>query len=65
MFDIGSTVLKLWLLKDYTPPLRLINGFGDSFGYHNLNSVDPISMILQISESLERYLLNGVIKVHI
>ncbi len=43
-------------------PLRLI---GDSFSCHNLNSVDPISTDLQFSESLERYLSNGVIKVHI
>ncbi len=28
IFDIGSTVLKLWLLKDTPPPLRLINDFG-------------------------------------
>ena len=30
-FDIGSTVLKLWLLKHvqlHPPPIRLINGSG-------------------------------------
>ncbi len=63
--DIGSTALKLWLLKDVQlqPPLRLINGSVTLC--HNLNSVDPISMISQFSESLERYLSNGVIKVEI
>ncbi len=65
ILDIGSTVLKLWLFKDVELPLRLINGFGDCFSCHNLNFVDPISMILQFSESLERDLSNGVIKVHI
>ncbi len=49
---MGSTVLKLWLFKDQLqpPPLRLIDG---SFSCHNLNSMDPISMILQFSESLK------------
>ncbi len=68
IFDIGSRILKLWRLKDKPPPpppTPFNQWFGNSFGYHNLNSVDPISMILQISESLERYLLNGVIKVQI
>ncbi len=40
------------------PPL----GYGDSFSCHNLNSVGPM---LKISESLEKYLSNIVIKVHI
>ncbi len=38
---------------------------GLSFSCHNLNSVAPISTILQFSESLERDLSNGIIKVHI
>ena len=32
---------------------------------HNLNSVNPKSKILGFSESLEKYLSNGVIEVHI
>ncbi len=62
--DIGSTVLKLWLLKDVQlhPSVQL---FGDSFSCHNLNSVDPISTILWFSESLERDVSNGIIKLHI
>ncbi len=39
--------------------------FGDSFSCHNLNFVGPISIIFWFSESLERYLSNGVIKNHI
>ena len=36
-----------------------------SFSCHNLNSIDPISMIFWFSESLERDLSNGTINVHI
>ena len=35
---------------------------GDSFGCHNLNSVDPMSNFLGFSESLEKNSSNGVIK---
>ncbi len=59
--DIGSTVLKLWLLKGvqlHPHPLHFIM----SFSCHNLNSVDPKSNIL---ESLQKDLSNGVIKAHI
>ncbi len=46
--------------------LRLKYDFGliNSFSCHNLNSVDPSSTILRFSESLERDLSNGVIKVY-
>ena len=51
IFDIGSTILKLRLLKDVQlHPVR----FGDSFGCHNLNSVDLMSIFLGFSESLEK-----------
>ncbi len=64
IFDIGSTVLKLRLLKDVQQH-SFIQWFGDSFGCHNLNSVDPMSHFLGFSESLEKKSLNGVIKNHI
>ena len=38
---------------------------GDCFSCHNLKSVIPISTILWFSESLEKDLSNGVIKVYI
>ena len=34
---------------------------GDSFGCHNLNSVDPMPNFLGFSESLEKNSSNGVI----
>ena len=37
----------------------------ESFSCHNLSSVDRKSKILGFSESLERYLSNGTIKVDI
>ena len=48
-FEIGSSKLKLWLLKDAQLTLSLFNTckwFGDSFSRHNSNSVDPISLIV-------------------
>ncbi len=46
-FDIGSTVLKLWLLKDVQlPPPPFNQWFRDCYSCHNLNYVDPISTIL-------------------
>ncbi len=61
IFDIGSTILKLRLLKD----VQLHSMVRDSFGCHNLNSVDPMSNFLGFSESLEKNSSNGVIKSNI
>ncbi len=47
---------------NYTP---FIQWFRDSFGCHNLNSVDPMSNFLEFSESLEKNSSNGVIKSNI
>ncbi len=61
IIDIGLTVLF-----NYPPQNSTIFGLiMGSFSYHNLNFVDPISTILWFSESLERDLSNGIIKVHI
>ncbi len=51
-----------WKMFNYIP---FIQWFGDSFGCHNLNSMDPISNFLWFSESLEKNNSNGVIKNHI
>ena len=62
IYVIRPTVLKLW------PNQRVLDDrlwYWDSFSCHNLKSMDPISTLLWFSESLERNLSNGIIKVHI
>ena len=49
-------------MLNYIP---FIQWFGDSFGCHNLNSVDPMSNFLGFSESLENFSSNGAIKNYI
>ncbi len=51
-----------WKMFNYTstPSVQSIY-----FSCHNLNFVDPKSKVLWFSESLEKYLSNCVIKVHI
>ena len=46
--------------KDNQPVSNIVNQWFDSFSCHNLNSVDPKSKMLLLSESLEKYVSNDV-----
>ncbi len=66
--EIGSSKLKLWLLKgvqlDPRGPHPFNQWLQNSFNHHNLSSVYPISLLLWFSESLEKDLSNGTINSH-